>query len=143
MSQKTSKVTKGDEKMTTEETLSTSGPLVIKSSKGKPVIVTKIETPVEQEKEETEEISLQEFKERPIEYLKEASLREYEVEGDQDEIELEYDDMTESDIEREVQKMKPEKQAHFKEVKDLLTIQARLKGKVPTMSHLSQTYISR
>ena len=142
MSQKTSKVTKGDEKMTTEETLSSSDPLVIKSSKGKPVIVTKIETPVEQEKEEMEEISLQEFKERPIEYLKEALLREYKIEGNEDEIELEYDQMTDSDIEKEVEKMKPEQKAHFKEVKDLLTIQARLKGKIPTMSHLIQTYIS-
>ena len=50
--------------------------------------------------------------------------------------------MTESDIEREVQKMKPEQRAHFKEVKDLLTIQARLKGKIRTMGHLVQTYIS-
>ena len=61
MSQKTSKATTGDEKMTTEETLSPSDPLVIKSSKGKQVIVTKIKTPVEQEKENAEEISLQEF----------------------------------------------------------------------------------
>ena len=49
--------------------------------------------------------------------------------------------MTESDIEREVQKLKPEQKAHFKEIKDLLTIQARLKGKVPTMGHLIQTYV--
>ena len=141
MSQKTSKMTTGDEEMTTEETLSPSDPLVVKSSKGKQVIVTKIETPVEQE-EKTEEISLQEFKERPIEYLKEASLKEYEIEGHEDEIELEYDQMTDSDIEKEVEKMKPEQKAHFKEVKDLLTIQARLKGKIPTMSHLIQTYVS-
>ena len=51
MSQKTSKAATGDEKMTTEETLSPSDPLVVKSSKGKQVIVMKIETPVEQEKE--------------------------------------------------------------------------------------------
>ena len=50
--------------------------------------------------------------------------------------------MTDSDIEKEVEKMKPEQKAHFKEVKDLLTIQARLKGKIPTMSHLIQTYVS-
>ena len=142
MSQKTSKVTTGDEKMTTEETLNPSDPLVVKSSKGKQVIVMKIETPVEQEKENAEEISLQEFKNHPIEYLQEASQREYEVDGNEGEIELEYDEMTESDVEREVQKMKPEQRAHFKEVKDLLTIQARLKGKIPTMGHLVQTYIS-
>ena len=57
MSQKTGKATTADEKMTTEETLSPSDPLVIKISKGKQVIVTKIETLVEQEKK-TEEISL-------------------------------------------------------------------------------------
>ena len=61
--------------------------------------------------------------------------------GDKDEIEIEYDEMTESNVEREVQKLKPEQKAHFKEVKDLLMVQARLKGKVPTISHLIQTYI--
>ena len=141
MSQKTSKTTKGDKKTVTEQTSSSSDSLVVKSSKGKPVIVTKIETPVELEKEDAEEISLQEFKSHPIEYLQEASQREYEVEGDEDEIELEYDEMTESNVEREVQKLKPEQKAHFKEIKDLLTIHARLKGKVPTMGHLIQTYI--
>ena len=73
--------------------------------------------------------------------MQEASQREYEIEGDKDEIELEYDEMTEGDVEREVQKLKPEQKAHFKEIKDLLTIQARLKGKVPTMGHLIQTYV--
>ena len=73
--------------------------------------------------------------------MQEASQREYEVEGDEDEIELEYDEMTESDVEREVQKLKPQQKAHFNEIKDLLTIQARLKEKVPTMEHLIQTYV--
>ena len=50
--------------------------------------------------------------------------------------------MSESNIKKEVQKMKPEQRAHFKEIKDLLTVQARLKGKIPTMSHLIQTYVS-
>ena len=63
------------------------------------------------------------------------------MEGDEDKIELEYDKMTESNVEKEVQKLKPKQKAHFKEVKDLLTVQTRLKGKVPTMSHLIQTYI--
>ena len=142
MSQKPSKSIEGDEKTVTKQTSSSSDPLVIESSKGKQIIVMKIKTLVEQEKK-MEEINLQEFKECPIEYLKEASLREYEIEGNEDEIDLEYDQMTDSDIEKEVEKMKPEQKAHFKEVKDLLTIQARLKGKVPTMSHLIQTYISR
>ena len=123
-----------------KQTLDTGGIVKATSSKGKPVIVTKIETPTEQESE-AKTINLCKFKDRPIEYLQEASQREYEVEGDEDEIELEYDEMTESDVEREVQKLKSEQKAHFKEIKDLLTIQARLKGKVPTMGHLIQTYV--
>ena len=123
-----------------KQTLDTGGIVRATSSKGKPVIVTKIETPTEQESE-AETINLRKFKDHPIEYLQEALQREYEVEGNEDEIELEYDEMTESDVEREVQKLKPEQKAHFKEIKNLLTIQARLKGKVPTMGHLIQTYV--
>ena len=142
MSQKPSKLIEGDEKTVTEQTSSSSDPLVVKSSKGKPIVITKIENPTDVEREtEAETVDLRAFKDHPIEYLQEASQREYEVEGDEDEIELEYDEMTESDVEREVQKLKPKQKAHFKEVKDLLTVQARLKGKVPTMSHLIQTYI--
>ena len=140
MSQKSMKPVKQDDGKVGKQVLDTGDVVLATSSKGKPITVTKIKTPVEQEKEEMEEISLQEFKERPIEYLKEASLREYEIEGNE-EIELEYDQMTDSDIEKEVEKMKPEQKAHFKEVKDFLTIQARLKGKIPTMGHLIQTYV--
>ena len=142
MSQKLSKLIGGDEKTVTEQTLSSSDPLVIKSSKGKPIIITKIENPTDVEGEtEAEMVDIRVFKDCPIEYLQEASQRKYEVEGDEDEIEIEYDDMTESDVEREVQKLKPKQKAHFKEVKVLLMVQARLKGKVPTLSHLIQTYI--
>ena len=142
MSQKPSKSIEGDEKTVTEQTSSSSDPLVIKSSKGKPIIITKIENPTDVEREtEAETVDLRAFKDHPIEYLQEASQREYEVEGDKDEIELEYDEMTESNVEKEVQKLKPKQKAHFKEVKDLLMVQARLKGKVPTKSHLIQTYI--
>ena len=142
MSKKPSKLIKGDKKNVTEQTPSSSDPLVVKSFKGKPIIITKIEDLTDVEREtEAETVDLRTFKDCPIEYLQEASQREYEVEGDEDEIELEYDRMTESDVEREVQKLKPEQKAHFKEVKDLLTVQARLKGKVPIMSHLIQTCI--
>ena len=142
MSQKPSKSIKGDEKTVTEQTSSSSDPLVVRNSKGKPIIITKIENPTDVEGEtEAETVDIRAFKDRPIEYLQEASQREYEVEGDEDKIEIEYDEMTESDVEREVQKSKPEQKAHFKEVKDLLTMQARLKGKVPTMSHMIQTYM--
>ena len=127
-----------------KQTLDTGDIVIATSSKGKPITVTKIENPTEVEGEsEVETIDLKAFKDCCIEYLQEASQREYEVEGDEDEIELEYDEMTESDVEREVQKLKPEQRAHFKEIKDLLTEQARLKGKVPTMGHLIQTYIKR
>ena len=140
MSQKSTKPAKQDIEVMGKQTLDTGGIVRATSSKGRPVIVTKIETPTEQESE-AKTITLRKFKNCPIEYLQEASQREYEVEGDEDEIELEYDEMTESDIEREVQKLKPEQKAHFKEIKDLLMIQARLKGKVPTMGHLIQTYV--
>ena len=140
MSKKSMKPAKQDIEEMGKQTVDTGGIVRATSSKGKPVIVTKIETPIEQESE-AETINLSKFKDRPIEYLQEASQREYEVKGDKDEIELEYDEMTESDVEREVQKLKPEQKAHFKEIKDLLTIQVRLKGKVPTMGHLMQTYV--
>ena len=142
ISQKPSKLIKGDEKTVTEQTLSSSDPLVVRSSKGKPIIITKIENPTDVEGEtEAETVDIRVLKDRPIEYLQEASQREYEVEGDEDKIEIEYDEMTESDVEREVQKLKPEQKAHFKEAKDLLMVQVRLKGKVPTISHMIQTYI--
>ena len=134
------KPAKQDTEVMGKQTLDSGGIVRATSSKGRPIIVTKIETPTEQESE-AETITVREFKDCPIEYLEEASQRKYEVEGDEDEIELEYDEMTESDIEREVQKLKPEQKAHFKEIKDLLMIQARLKGKVPTMGHLIQTYV--
>ena len=107
MSKKPGKLIKGDEKTVTEKTSSSSDPLVIKSSKGKPIIITRIEDPTDVKREtEAETVNLRAFKDHPIEYLQEASQREYELEGDEEEIELEYDEMTESDVEREVQKIK-------------------------------------
>ena len=80
MSQKPSKSIKGDEKIVTEQTSSSSDPLVVRSSKGKPIIIIKIEnlTAVEGESE-AETVDIRAFKDRPIEYLQEASQREYEV----------------------------------------------------------------
>ena len=117
------------------------GALTAVSVKGKKLSIVKIEEvdvkiPTKQPTPE----DLRAFKDRPIECLEEASQREYEVEGE--EIEPEYDDMTEEDVNREVEKMTPQQRAHFKEIKDLLTIQGRLKGKVPTMSHLIETYVT-
>ena len=50
MSQKLSKLIEGFEKTVTKQTSSSSDPLVVESSKGKQIIVMKIETLVEQEK---------------------------------------------------------------------------------------------
>ena len=142
MSQKSTRPVEQDDGNEGKRRLDTGDVVLATSSKGKPIIITKIENPTNVEGEtEAETIDLRAFKDHPIEYLQEASQREYEVEGDEDEIEIEYDEMTESDVEREVQKLKPKQKAHFKEVKKLLTVQARLKGKVPTMSHMIQTYI--
>ena len=116
MSQKSTKPAKQDIEEMGKQTLDTGGIVRATSSKGKPVIVTKIKTPTEQESE-AETINLREFKNHPIEYLQEASQREYEVEGDEDEIELEYDEMTESDVEREVQKLKPGQKLTSKKLK--------------------------
>ena len=113
MSQKSTKPAKQNIEEMGKQTLGTGGIVRAASSKGKPVIVTKIKTSTEQESE-AETINLREFKDHPIEYLKEASQREYEVEGDEDEIELEYDEMTESDVEGEVQKLQPEQKAHLR-----------------------------
>ena len=146
MSQKPVRSVKESSEKMSEQTADDKDVVVAMSSKGKPVTVTKIEDPIKIKGEgKVENIDLKAFKERPIKYLKEALLREYQIEGNEDEIELEYDQMTDdsdSDIEKEVEKMKPEQKAYFKEVKDLFTIQARLKGKISTMSHLIQTYIS-
>ena len=86
-----------------------------------------------------EQSDIRAFKDRPIEHLEEAALREYEIEGD--ELEPEYEHLTEAEVEKQVQKMTPEERAHFKELKHLLTIQGRLKGKIPRMSYLINTYV--
>ena len=38
--------------------------------------------------------------------------------------------------------MTPQQCALFKEIKDLLTVQGRLKGKIPRVSHFIQTYVT-
>ena len=99
------------------------------SKKGK-VIVVKREGDQEKEYEqELEKQDLREFKFRPIEKFKEASQRKYQVVGVT--MEAKYDNMTESDEEREVSKLSKRDQAAHKEMKDLMTIQGRLKGQVP------------
>ena len=116
----------------------TSG-IAVTSAKGKQMKIIKLETDsTPQPQIQPPEILA--FKDRPIEHLAEASQREYEVEGE--DIEEEYDDMTEEQVTKEVEKLTSEERAHYKELKDLLTIQGRLKGKIPTLSHLINTYVS-
>ena len=122
-----------------EQPGTSTGTITAVSAKGKRLSIVKIEGDVSIPSQATPK-DLRAFKDRPIECLEEASQREYEIEGE--EIEPEYDDMTEEDINKEVEKMTPQQRAHFKEIKDLLTVQGRLKGKIPRMSHLIQTYVT-
>ena len=98
MSQKSTKPVERDDGNVGMQKLDTGDVVLATSSRGKPITITKIENPTQIEKEsKADTIDLRAFKNCPIEYLHEASQREYEVEGDEDEIELEYDEMTESD----------------------------------------------
>ena len=121
-----------------EQPGTSTGTITAVSAKGKRLSIVKIEGDVSIPSQATPK-DLRASKDRQIEYLEEASRREYEIEGE--EIEPEYNDMTEEDINKEVEKMTPQQRAHFKEIKDLLTVQGRLKGKIPRMSHLIQTYV--
>ena len=110
------------------------------SNKGK-VIVVKREGDQEIEYEqELEKPDLREFKFRPIEKFKEASQRKYQVVGVT--MEEKYDNMTESDEEREVSKLSKRDQAAHKEMKDLMTIQGRLKGQVPGFGAGIHAYVT-
>ena len=122
-----------------EQPGTSTGTITAVSAKGKRLSIIKIEGDVSVPSQATPK-ELRAFKDRPIECLEEASQTEYESKGE--EIEPEYDDMTEEDINKEVEKMTPQQRAHFKEIKDLLTVQGRLKGKIPRMSHLIQTYVT-
>ena len=110
------------------------------SKKGK-VIMVKREGDQEIEYEqELEKPDLCDFKLRPIEKLKEASQRKYEVVGIQ--MESKYDEMTESEEEREVAKLTPAQKMRHKEMKDLMSIQGRLKGQIPGFAVGIQAYVT-
>ena len=97
--------------------------------KGK-LLVIKREDDAEVEVEvEPERPDLREFKFRPIQNLDIAAKRKYWVVGIT--MEKKYDNMTESDEEREVSKLSKRDQTAHKEMKDLMTIQGWLKGQVP------------
>ena len=57
-------------------------------------------------------------------------------------MEAKYDNMTESDEEREVSKLSKRDQAAHKEMKDLMTIQGRLKGQVPGFGSGIHAYVT-
>ena len=102
------------------------------TTKGGKAIVVKREGDAQvQYEHELEKPDLREFKLRPIEKFKEASQRKYNVVGIT--MEAEYDEITESDEEREVAKLSKREQEQHQEMKDLMTIQGCLKGHVPVL----------
>ena len=112
----------------------------VSSKKGK-IVIVKREGDVEVQTEvEPEKPDLREFKLRPIERFKEASQRKYNVVGIT--MEKEYDEITESDEEKEVAKLSKREQEQHQEMKDLMTIQGRLKGHVPSFRVGISTYVT-
>ena len=76
-----------------------------------------------------EDRDLRPFKERPQENLDEASKRKYEVVGT--EMSTEYEDMETSEEERQVQNLSKIEKLQHREMKDMMTVQGRLKGQIP------------
>ena len=111
------------------------------TTKGGKAIVVKREGDAQvQYEHELEKPDLRDFKQRPIEKFKEASQRKYNVVGIT--MEKEYDEITESDEEREVAKLSKREQEQYQEMKDLMTIQGRLKGHVPGFGVGISTYVT-
>ena len=111
------------------------------TTKGGKAIVVKREGDAQvQYEHELEKPDLREFKLRPIEKFQQASQRKYEVVGIQ--MESKYDEMTESEEEREVAKLTPAQKMSHKEIKDLMSIQGRLKGQIPGFAMGIQAYVT-
>ena len=111
------------------------------TTKGGKVIVVKREGDAQvQYEHELEKPDLREFKLRPIEKFKEASQRKYNVVGIT--MEAKYDEMTESEEEREVAKLTPAQKMSHQEMKDLMSIQGRLKGQIPGFAMGIQAYVT-
>ena len=108
--------------------------------KGKVIVVKREDDQEIEYEQEPEKPDLREFKLRPIEKFKEASQRKYNVVGIT--MEKEYDEITESDEEREVAKLSKREQEQHQEMKDLMTIQGRLKGHVPGVGVGISTYVT-
>ena len=135
MAEKTPQQVKKEPEVTIDESRSkppVQGPsniMKVSSKKGK-ILVVKREGDVEVETEvEPEKPDLRDFKLRPIQNLDLASKRKYQVVGIT--MEAKYDDMTESEEEKEVLRLSKGDQATHKEMEDLMTVQGHLKGQVP------------
>ena len=98
------------------------------SSRGK-LIEIKREGDEEVARVYKEDRDLRPFKERPQENLEEASKRKYEVVGT--EMSTEYEDMGTSKEEKQVQSLSKIEQLQHCEMKDMMTVQGRLKGQIP------------
>ena len=111
------------------------------TTKGGKAIVVKREGDAQvQYEHELEKRDLREFKLRPIEKFKEASQRKYNVVGIT--MEAKYDEMTESEEEREFAKLTPAQKMSHQEMKDLMSIQGRLKGQIPGFAMGIQAYVT-
>ena len=112
----------------------------VTTKEGKAIVVKREGDVQVQYEQELEKPDLREFKLRPIEKLKEASQRKYNVVGIT--MEAKYDEMTESEEEREVAKLTPAQKMSHQEMKDLMSIQGRLKGQIPGFAVGIQAYVT-
>ena len=107
---------------------------------GKEIMVKRESNVQVQYEQELEKPDLHDFKLRPIEKLKEVSQQKYSVVGIT--MEKKYDEMMESDEEREVAKLSKKEQKRYQEMKDLMTIQGCLKGHVPSFGAGISAYVT-
>ena len=111
------------------------------TTKGGKAIVVKREGDAQvQYEHELEKPDFRDFKLRPIQNLDLASKRKYQVVGIT--MEAKYDEMTESEEEREVAKLTPAQKMSHQEMKDLMSIQGRLKGQIPGFATGIQAYVT-
>ena len=101
----------------------------VETSTGKAILIKREGGQEIEKEEELEKPDLRAFRDRPMEHLQEASQRKFEVVGVEGDSDLE--DMTISEEEEEVAKLSTQKRAMYKEMKDLMTVQGRLKGRIP------------
>ena len=98
--------------------------MVVLSEKGKKISI----------KTEAASSSMKPFEEQPVEHEEEASRRKYEVIGT--DIETEYEEMDTEEEESKVRKLTKEELEMYQQYKELYTIQARTKGKIPGFGYI-------